>query len=54
MPCRSINGEALLAEALHDCAEFHIDELPVVDGDQRLIGLVDLQDLANRGFDVGN
>ncbi|MDA3961392.1 MAG: KpsF/GutQ family sugar-phosphate isomerase [Planctomycetota bacterium] len=51
MPCRAIGADELLSKAIHLCAEFHIDELPVTDGD-RLVGLIDLQDLADRGFEL--
>ncbi len=50
MPCRSVRGDELLQSALHVCAEKKINELPVVDDDGALIGLLDLQDLVERGF----
>jgi arabinose-5-phosphate isomerase len=52
IPCRSVRGDALVQAALHLCAEKKINELPVVDGDGRLIGLLDVQDLVDRGFAV--
>ena len=52
MPCRSISGGDLLQSALHLCGEKKINELPVVDGQGRLIGLLDVQDLIDRGFEV--
>ena len=52
IPCRSIHGSALLAEALHQCNQHQIDELPVTDDTGHLIGLIDLQDLTERGFDI--
>jgi arabinose-5-phosphate isomerase len=52
-PCRSMRGSELLQAALHLCAEKHFNELPVVDDDGLLIGLLDLQDLVDRGFEVG-
>ena len=52
MPCRSIAGSALLQAALHLCSEKKINELPVVDEHDQLIGLLDVQDLIDRGFEV--
>lgn len=52
MPCRNIAGSALLQSALHLCSENKINELPVVDDQGRLIGLLDVQDLIDRGFEV--
>ncbi len=52
MPCRSIRQGELLQSALRLCAEKKINELPVVDDDGRLTGLLDLQDLVDRGFEV--
>lgn len=51
-PCRSIRDLALLQEALGLCHRRRIDELPVVDAQGRLLGLLDLQDLAGRGFEI--
>ncbi len=53
-PCRSVRGAELLQAALHLCAERKINELPVVDDDGRLIGLLDVQDLVDRGFEIGS
>ncbi len=53
MPCRHIRADELLQTALHLCAAKKINELPVVDADGRLAGLLDLQDLVDRGFEVG-
>jgi len=53
VPCRSVPGGALVQQAIHICAQYHIDELPVVDDDERVVGLLDLQDLADRGFELG-
>jgi arabinose-5-phosphate isomerase len=50
MPCRSVRGMALVQEAMNLCAALHIEDLPVVDDAGRLLGLIDLQDLAQRGF----
>ncbi|MHC5068072.1 MAG: KpsF/GutQ family sugar-phosphate isomerase [Planctomycetota bacterium] len=52
LPCRRVSGSELLHSAIHTCAEHHIDELPVVDDNDHLIGLIDLQDLAARGFEL--
>lgn len=52
MPCRSIREDELLSAALRLCHDGHIDELPVVDAAGRLVGLIDLQDLAGRGFEI--
>ncbi len=53
MPCRSVRGTDLLQTALHLCSERKLNELPVTDADGRLIGLLDVQDLVDRGFEVG-
>lgn len=52
MPCRSVTGSELLQTALHLCNERKINELPVVDDEGRLIGLLDVQDLIDRGFET--
>ncbi|MBA3685931.1 MAG: KpsF/GutQ family sugar-phosphate isomerase, partial [Planctomycetes bacterium] len=44
MPCRSVRGGELVQAALRLCAEKKINELPVVDDDGRLLGLIDVQD----------
>jgi arabinose-5-phosphate isomerase len=49
-PCRTVAADALVESALRLCAERKINELPVVDGDGRLAGLIDVQDLVDRGF----
>ncbi|TVR45462.1 MAG: KpsF/GutQ family sugar-phosphate isomerase [Planctomycetota bacterium] len=54
MPCRSIQHQALLTAALHTCAQFRINELPVLDEQQRVLGLIDIQDLISRGFDIAH
>ena len=51
-PCRSVQGSDLLSSALHHCAQYRINDLPVVDGDGKVIGLIDIQDLVKRGFDI--
>lgn len=53
VPCRHIRADELLQAALRLCAGKKINELPVVDGDGRLAGLLDLQDLVDRGFEIG-
>lgn len=52
IPCRSVRGDELVQAALRLCAEKKINELPVVDGSGLLIGLLDVQDLVDRGFTV--
>ena len=39
-----------VTEALHLMQEYAIDELPVVDNDGKLAGLIDIQDLIAKGF----
>lgn len=51
-PCRAVTTDDLLQHALHLCAEHHVNELPVVDDDRRVVGLIDLQDLVDRGFEI--
>jgi arabinose-5-phosphate isomerase len=53
VPCKHIRADELLQAALHLCAGKKINELPVVDDQGRLAGLLDLQDLVDRGFEVG-
>ena len=50
VPCKAIRGSELLQAALHLCAEKKLNELPVVDDAGKLIGLIDIQDLVDRGF----
>ena len=54
VPCLSVRADQLASEALRLCASKHINELPVVhaDGSGRIVGLIDVQDLAQRGFSV--
>ena len=52
MPCRSVRADALVQTALRLCSERKINELPVVDADGLLVGLLDVQDLVNRGFEA--
>lgn len=46
----SILNEKLAAEALHLLKSKKIDELPVVDAKNRVVGLLDVQDLLKAGF----
>jgi arabinose-5-phosphate isomerase len=52
MPCRAVRADELLQGALRLCSEKKINELPVTDASGRLLGLLDIQDLAQRGFQV--
>jgi arabinose-5-phosphate isomerase len=52
VPCRHVRADELLHAALRLCAGRKINELPVVDADGRLAGLIDIQDLVDRGFEV--
>jgi arabinose-5-phosphate isomerase len=45
-----VHQDRLAAEALHILREKTIDELPVVDGEGRAVGLLDVQDLLKAGF----
>ena len=47
---KTIHAEALAAEALRVLREHKIDELVVVDGRRRPVGLLDVQDLLKAGF----
>jgi arabinose-5-phosphate isomerase len=49
---KRIGLEAGVTEALRLMRKYAIDELPVVDDDDRLVGLIDVQDLIARGFSV--
>lgn len=53
VPCKHVRSDELLQAALHLCAAKKINELPVVGSDGTLAGLLDLQDLVDRGFEVG-
>ena len=48
-PKRVVSGQSV-AEAAELMKEHQIDEVPVVDGQGRLLGLIDIQDLLSRGF----
>ena len=52
VPCQAVLESELLQSALRLCSERHINELPVVDAKGTLVGLLDLQDLVNRGFQI--
>jgi len=47
---KTIHSDRLAAEALRLLREYKIDELVVVDGQRRPIGLLDVQDLLKAGF----
>jgi arabinose-5-phosphate isomerase len=44
-PCKKIRADALAAEATAIFHKYRIDDLPVVDGDNRPVGLIDVQDI---------
>jgi arabinose-5-phosphate isomerase len=51
---KRVREDALAADAMAIMREHRIDELPVVDADDRVVGLVDVQDLVMlKIFDVG-
>ncbi|HSV27745.1 MAG TPA: KpsF/GutQ family sugar-phosphate isomerase, partial [Sedimentisphaerales bacterium] len=43
--CKSIRDDALAAEAMAIFNKYRIDDLPVVDADDRPVGLIDVQDV---------
>ena len=47
---KRVNRSARVVEALELMRKHAIDELPVVDDDDRLVGMIDIQDLLDRGF----
>jgi arabinose-5-phosphate isomerase len=49
---KRVRQEARAHEALQLMRQFAIDELPVVDDEDRLVGMIDIQDLLARGFSV--
>lgn len=51
-PCKSIHSGERAVEALRIMQHYAIDELPVVDDNIRLVGMIDIQDLVVRGFVV--
>jgi arabinose-5-phosphate isomerase len=42
---KRINADALASDAMAIMRQFRIDELPVVDDDDKPVGLIDVQDL---------
>ena len=44
-PCKKIRVDALAAEATAIFHKYRIDELPVVDAENRPVGLIDVQDI---------
>ena len=44
-PCKRIRADALASEATAIFHKYRIDELPVVDADDRPVGLIDVQDI---------
>lgn len=49
---KRVRQSARAYDALQIMRQFAIDELPVVDDDDRLVGMIDIQDLLARGFSV--
>jgi arabinose-5-phosphate isomerase len=47
-----VQQDALAVDALELMRQHAIDELPVVDDQGRLVGMIDIQDLIARGFSV--
>ena len=43
--CKRIRADALAAEATAIFHKYRIDELPVVDAEDRPVGLIDVQDI---------
>jgi arabinose-5-phosphate isomerase len=43
--CKRIRADALAAEATALFHKYRIDELPVVDADDRPVGMIDVQDI---------
>ena len=43
--CKKIRADALAAEATSIFHKYRIDELPVVDADNKPLGLIDVQDI---------
>jgi arabinose-5-phosphate isomerase len=51
-PCKSVRADEPIARAIETMQSARIDELPVVDADGMLVGMIDIQDLVARGFSV--
>ncbi len=49
---KHIRHDALVIDALKLMQKHRIDELPVVDAERKVVGLIDIQDLIARGFTV--
>ena len=49
---KRLNKNQLVSEATSLMRKYSIDELPVVDDNDRVVGLVDVQDLIKEGFEV--
>ena len=50
---KKISGDALASEVMAIMKQFRVDEIPVVDNDNRPVGLIDVQDLVVlKMFDV--
>ena len=47
---KTVHGEDLVVNAVEIMTRSAIDELPVVDDEHRLLGLIDVQDLVSKGF----
>ena len=49
---KCVKQDELVAAAIRLIQAHGLDELPVVDEHERLVGMVDVQDLIQRGFSV--
>lgn len=49
---KRVKQDDLVAAAIRLIQAHGLDELPVVDGQERLVGMIDVQDLIQRGFSV--
>jgi arabinose-5-phosphate isomerase len=49
-PCKSARADDRVASALVVMRRYRIDELPVTDDDERVVGMIDIQDLIACGF----
>lgn len=49
---KRVGRDDRVTDALRLMQEYAIDELPVVDDDGRLTGMIDIQDLIAKGFSV--